>query len=201
MQQNKYSVHLGNTKIVHNLHQHYWWNGMEMMLFLLSLGVLTCQQVKAEHQQSVGTLQSLPIPEWKWEHITMGFVMGYPAPRISIISFGPLLIDGPSLLIFLAIKMTNAFVKLSWLYIRLIILLHGVLVSIVSDRDPRFVSRFWEFTEGYGYFEFQYCLSPTIRWTIKTHNSDIRRHVESLCFGFQGKLGWPFTRYRICLQQ
>lgn len=63
--QNKYSVHLGNTKIVHNLHQHYWWNGMEMMLFLLSLGVLTCQQVKAEHQQSVGTLQSLPIPEWK----------------------------------------------------------------------------------------------------------------------------------------
>lgn len=93
---------------------------------------------------------------------------------------------------FLAIKMTNAFVKLSWLYIRLIILLHGVLVSIVSDRDPRFVSRFWESTEGYGYFEFQYCLSPTIRWTIKTHNSDIRRHVESLCFGFQGKLGWPY---------
>lgn len=62
--QNKYSVHLGNTKIVHNLHQHYWWNGMKMM-FLLSLGVLTCQQVKAEHQQPVGTLQSLPIPEWK----------------------------------------------------------------------------------------------------------------------------------------
>ena len=39
---------------------------------------LTCQVVKAEHQRPVGLLQPLPIPEWKWEHIAMDFVVGLP---------------------------------------------------------------------------------------------------------------------------
>ncbi|XP_073137223.1 uncharacterized protein [Henckelia pumila] len=37
---------------------------------------LTCQQVKAKHQRPVGLLKTLPIPEWKWENITMDFVVG-----------------------------------------------------------------------------------------------------------------------------
>jgi hypothetical protein len=36
------------------------------------------QQVKVEHQKSVGPLQPLLIPEWKWEMITMYFVSGLP---------------------------------------------------------------------------------------------------------------------------
>jgi len=39
---------------------------------------LVCQQVKAEHQKTVGLLQPLPILEWKWEHITMDFVTALP---------------------------------------------------------------------------------------------------------------------------
>ena len=42
---------------------------------------LVCQQVKAEHQRPQKTLQPLPIPEWKWEHITMDFVVGLPCTR------------------------------------------------------------------------------------------------------------------------
>ena len=37
---------------------------------------LTCQRVKAEHQKPSGLLQPLEIPEWKWEQITMDFVVG-----------------------------------------------------------------------------------------------------------------------------
>ena len=37
---------------------------------------LICQQVKAEHQRPAGLLQSLLIPQWKWEKITMDFMVG-----------------------------------------------------------------------------------------------------------------------------
>ena len=37
-----------------------------------------CQQVKYEHQRPGGTLQRMPIPEWKWERIAMDFVVGLP---------------------------------------------------------------------------------------------------------------------------
>ena len=39
---------------------------------------LICQQVKAEHQRPAGLLQSLSIPQWKWEKFMMDFVVGLP---------------------------------------------------------------------------------------------------------------------------
>ena len=39
---------------------------------------LTCQQVKAEHQVPTGLSNPLPIPQWKWDNITMDFVSGIP---------------------------------------------------------------------------------------------------------------------------
>jgi hypothetical protein len=45
---------------------------------------------------------------------------------------------------FLPIKVTDSMDKLAELYVREIVRLHGVPISIVSDRDPRFTSRFWE---------------------------------------------------------
>jgi len=38
----------------------------------------TCQRVKEEHQRPAGLLQPLKIPEWKWEKITMDFIVGLP---------------------------------------------------------------------------------------------------------------------------
>ena len=39
---------------------------------------LTCQQVKCEHQRPGGVSQRMHIPTWKWERITMDFVVGLP---------------------------------------------------------------------------------------------------------------------------
>ena len=45
---------------------------------------------------------------------------------------------------FLAMRMTFTLEEFYWLYIREIVRLHGIPVSIVSDRDPRFTAHFWK---------------------------------------------------------
>ena len=45
---------------------------------------------------------------------------------------------------FLVIRVDFSLERLARLYINEIVRLHGTLVSIVSDRDRRFVSKFWE---------------------------------------------------------
>jgi len=44
---------------------------------------------------------------------------------------------------FLAIKVVFNAEQLADLYLKEIVRLHGILLSIVSDRDTKFVSRFW----------------------------------------------------------
>ena len=58
--------------------ENYWWSGMKRDVAEFVSRCLVCQQVKAEHQKPSKTLQPLPILEWKWEHITMDFVVGLP---------------------------------------------------------------------------------------------------------------------------
>jgi len=72
------STHLGSTKMYRDLKTHYWWPGMKRDVAEYVARCLTCQRVKAEHQKSGGLLQPLPIPVWKWEHITMDFMVGMP---------------------------------------------------------------------------------------------------------------------------
>ena len=45
---------------------------------------------------------------------------------------------------FLAVRMTFTVERFCRLYIQAIVRLHGVPVSIVSDRDPRFTTHFWK---------------------------------------------------------
>jgi len=45
---------------------------------------------------------------------------------------------------FLAMNLRMSMAKLAQLYVKEIVRLHGIPSSIVSDRDPRFTSRFWQ---------------------------------------------------------
>ena len=62
----------------HDLSQHYWWCGMKRYISDFVSRCLTCQQVKCKHQRPGGVSQRMPIPTWKWERITMDFVVGLP---------------------------------------------------------------------------------------------------------------------------
>ena len=61
-----------------DLRQNYWSSGMKRDIAQFVAQCVMCQQVKVEHQRPAGSLQPLVIPKWKWEHITMDFVIGLP---------------------------------------------------------------------------------------------------------------------------
>ncbi|WVZ76066.1 hypothetical protein U9M48_024068, partial [Paspalum notatum var. saurae] len=73
-----YSIHPGSTKMYHDLKERFWWYGMKRAVAEYVAVCDTCQRVKAEHQRPAGLLQPLKILEWKWEEISMDFIVGLP---------------------------------------------------------------------------------------------------------------------------
>ncbi|KAL0409810.1 UNVERIFIED_CONTAM: Transposon Ty3-I Gag-Pol polyprotein [Sesamum radiatum] len=105
---------------------------------------MVCQQVKAEHQRPAGLLQPLPIPEWKWESITMDFVTGFPTTTKGRNAIWVVIDHLTKSAHFISIKKAWPVTKLAETYIKKIVKLHGVPINIISDRDPRFTSRLWQ---------------------------------------------------------
>jgi len=74
----KLSMHPGTTKIYQDLKKMYWWPKMKREVAQYVAKCLVCQKAKIERQKPTGMLQSLDIPEWRWDSITMDFVIGLP---------------------------------------------------------------------------------------------------------------------------
>ncbi|GKE39796.1 putative reverse transcriptase domain-containing protein [Tanacetum coccineum] len=105
---------------------------------------LTCSKVKAEHQKPSGLLQQPKIPEWKWENIIMDFITRLPRTSSGHDSIWVIVDRLTKSVHFLAVREDFKTEKLASLYINEIVARHGVLVSIISDRDNYFTSRFWQ---------------------------------------------------------
>jgi len=139
----RYSIHPGSTKMYKDLQRNFWWKGMKTEIAEFVGRCLVCQQVKIEHQRPAGPMQRIDLPEWKWEHVTMDFVTGLPRTRRSHDAIWVIVDRLTKSAHFLAIRTTLPLEDLARLYIDEIVRLHGVPVSIISDRDTRFTSRFW----------------------------------------------------------
>ena len=139
-----YAMHPDSTKMYRTLKEYYWWSGMKREVVEYVSKCLVFQQVKAERQKPSGLLQPLPIPEWELEHITMDFVFKLPPATQRHDSIWVVVDRLTKSAHFLPIREKLSPHKLAELFINNIVSLHGVPVSIISDRDPRFTSRFWK---------------------------------------------------------
>nr|GEU76570.1 putative reverse transcriptase domain-containing protein [Tanacetum cinerariifolium] len=102
------------------------------------------KRVKAEHQRLSCLLQQPEIPVWKWEGIAMDFVT--KLPRTSS-GHDIIWVIGDRLAkfaYFLPMREDYKMDRLARLYFNEIIARHGVSISIISDHDSRFTSRFWQ---------------------------------------------------------
>ena len=85
----------------------------------------------------------MPIPEWKWERIAMDFVVGLPKTLGKYDSICVIVDRLTKSAHFIPVKVTYNAEKLAKLYILEIVRLHGVPLSIISDRGTQFTSKFW----------------------------------------------------------
>ena len=138
----RFAVHPCGTKMYQDLFRQYYWSGMKRHIGDFVRLCLTCQQVKAEHQRQAGLLQPLEVAEWKWEHITTDFVTHFPRTPQGHDAVWVIVDQLINSAHFLAVRMTLTLERFYRLYIREIVQLHGVPVSIVLDRDPRFTALF-----------------------------------------------------------
>jgi len=74
----KYSIHPRSTKMYQDLKDHFWWHDMRTDIAEYVAKCDTCRRIKAEHQCPVGLLKPLDIPKWKWDDISMDFIVGLP---------------------------------------------------------------------------------------------------------------------------
>jgi hypothetical protein len=124
-----------------DLKEKFWWYGLKRDVATHVALCDVCQRVKAEHQRPAGLLK---VPEWKWEEISMDFIVGLPHTRDGNDSIWVIVDRLTKVAHFILIKTTYSGAQLAELYMLRSVCLHGVPKKIVSDRGTRFTSHFWK---------------------------------------------------------
>nr|GFA41549.1 DNA/RNA polymerases superfamily protein [Tanacetum cinerariifolium] len=125
----------------------YWWPNMKADIATYVSKCLTCLKVKAEHQKPSGLLVQPEIPQWKWDNITMDFITKLPMTQSGNDTIWVVVDRLTKSAHFLLMTKTNPMDKLARLYLKEVVTRHGIPVSIICDRDPRFTSNFWKTLE------------------------------------------------------
>ncbi|GKC04398.1 putative reverse transcriptase domain-containing protein [Tanacetum coccineum] len=139
----KYSIHPGSDKMYQDMKKLYWWPNMKANIATYVSKCLTCAKVKAEHQRPSGLLVQPDIPQWKWDNITMDFVTKLPKSSQGYDTIWVIVDRLTKSAIFVPMRETDPLEKLARMYLKEVVTRHGIPVSIICDRDPRFASHFW----------------------------------------------------------
>ncbi|GJZ27687.1 putative reverse transcriptase domain-containing protein, partial [Tanacetum coccineum] len=139
----KYSIHPGSNKMYQDMKKLYWWPNIKADIATYVSKCLTYARVKAKHQRPLGLLVQPEIPQWKWDNITMDFVTKLPKSSQGYDTIWVIVDRLTKSAIFTPMRETDSMEKLARMYLKEVVTRHGIHVSIICDRDPRFASNFW----------------------------------------------------------
>jgi hypothetical protein len=140
----RYSIHLGSTKMYDDLRQQFWWTRMKCETACYVSECDTCQKVKADYMMSGGLLSSLSIPEWKWDDISMEFIVGLPLTAHKFHLVWVIVVRLTKSTHFIPVNTHYNVQRYSQIYITRVLCLHGVLNMIIFDWGSQFVACFWK---------------------------------------------------------
>ena len=98
--------------------------------------------MKHETCHPVGLLQPLPIPDKPWTVVSMDFVVGLlRSQRLDVVM---VVVDRLTKYVhFIGLSHPYSVAKVAGLFAQHVLKLHGMPTSIVSNRDPVFIVKFW----------------------------------------------------------
>ena len=136
--------HLGMDKTIEAITRNYYWPKMGKDIKKYIATCDTCQRNKPNNQQPVGLLQPLKTPANRWEEITMDFIVQLPLTKQghdAIVVFVDRLTKRAH---FQAMHTSATAPEVAKLFFSVIFKNHGLPRVIVSDRDAKFPSHFWQ---------------------------------------------------------
>jgi hypothetical protein len=139
-----YTGHPGYQKMITATRKQFYWLGLKKDVAKYLAQCIECQQIKAEHRHPAGLLHPLPIPEWKWETISMDFITGLPTSTRQNDAIMVVVDKLRKSAHFIPIKSTCKVIDIAQVFMKEVFRLHGMPKEIISDRDTKFTSKFWK---------------------------------------------------------
>jgi hypothetical protein len=135
--------HSGIQKTLGRLKENVYWDKMKDDVANYVKACNICQQTKHPNHLPYGLLQPLPIPTGVWEDISLDFIVGLPSFHSHTVVL--VVVDRFSKAAHFGMLPTHHTAsKVADLFAKMVCKLHGMPKSIVSDRDPIFISKFWQ---------------------------------------------------------
>ena len=134
--------HLGVMKTVASLQQSFYWPAMTDDVKRYVASCDACQRNKPSNQAPAGLFQPLPIPQRRWQQVSMDLITQLPSSEghdaILVV------VDMLSKMVHCVPTHTTATAEdIAVLFFREVVRLHGLPEILVSDRDSRFTGHFW----------------------------------------------------------
>jgi hypothetical protein len=135
--------HPGLDKTYTRLSKIAYWPNMRKHIEKYVKSCHTCRVSKIQTSKPSGLLQPLPIPDRPWTHVAMDLVVHLPKTKNQNDAIAVFVDRFSKAAHFVACKTNCSAPDLADIFFKNIVRLHGLPVSIVSDRDARFCSQFW----------------------------------------------------------
>ncbi|CAI7802842.1 unnamed protein product [Closterium sp. NIES-53] len=139
-----YAGHFGSNKTLAGIAKYYYWPRMasDVQQFVTSCD--TCQRMKSSKQKKTGLLQPLPVPEQPWQVVSLDFITGLPSTSRGHDSILVVIDKFSKMGHFIPTNATATAEATARLFFDRIITIHGIPATLISDRDPKFTSKFWK---------------------------------------------------------
>jgi hypothetical protein len=138
----KYSIHPDSTKMYQDLREQFLWTRMKCETAHYKLECDTYRKVEADYMKPGGLLQPLSIPGWKWDDISMDFIVGIHLTARKVNSIWVIVDRFTKYAQFIPMHTRYNTKRYEELYIAHILCLEGVPKTIVSNWGSQFVTRF-----------------------------------------------------------